>query len=76
MKKICSLILALVLVMSLAAFASAEGIIYIITPSTSNPFFKTEQDVGAPAAEALGYEAKAFPKIKADEQRIEVSYIK
>ena len=52
MKKICSLILALVLVMSLAALASAEGIIYIITPSTSNPFFKTEQDVGAPKAEA------------------------
>ena len=25
---------------------------------------------------ALGYEAKEFPKIKADEQRIEVSYIK
>ena len=60
MKKICSLILALVLVMSLAAFASAEGIIYIITPSTSNPFFKTEQDVGAPKAEALGYEVKCM----------------
>ena len=25
---------------------------------------------------ALGYEAKAFPKIKADEQRIEVTYLK
>ena len=25
---------------------------------------------------ALGYEAKAFPKVKADEQRIEVTYIK
>lgn len=60
MKKICSIVLALVLVMSLVAFASAEGIIYIITPSTSNPFFKTEQDVGAPKAESLGYEAKCF----------------
>ena len=59
MKKILTIILALIMVMSLAA-ASAEGIIYIITPSTSNPFFKTEQDVGAPAAEALGYEAKCF----------------
>ena len=60
MKKICSIVLALVLVMSLAAFASAEGIIYIITPSTSNPFFKTEQDVGAPKAESLGYEVKCM----------------
>ena len=59
MKKILTIVLALIMVMSLAA-ASAEGIIYIITPSTSNPFFKTEQDVGAPAAEALGYEAKCF----------------
>ena len=60
MKKICSLILALVLVMSLAAAASAEGIIYIITPSASNPFFKTEQVVGEAKAKELGYEVKSM----------------
>ena len=60
MKKLVTVILAVVLMMSLAAGAVAEGIIYIITPSTSNPFFKTEQDVGAPKAESLGYEAKCF----------------
>ncbi len=60
MKKLLTLVIALVLMMSIAAAATAEGIIYIITPSTSNPFFKTEQDVGAPKAESLGYEAKCF----------------
>ena len=60
MKKILTVALALIMVMSLAAAASAEGIIYIITPSTSNPFFGTEQTVGAAKAEALGYEAKCF----------------
>ena len=58
MKKIVSLVLALVLIMGVAAYA--EGIIYIITPSTSNPFFGTEQTVGAAKAEELGYEAKCF----------------
>ena len=60
MKKLLTLIVALVLMMSIAVAATAEGIIYIITPSTSNPFFKTEQDVGAPKAAELGYEAKCF----------------
>ena len=60
MKKLFTLILAVVLMMSIAAAATAEGLIYIITPSTSNPFFKTEQDVGAPKAESLGYEVKCF----------------
>ena len=67
MKKILALVLSLMLV-CLCASAMAEellpgggsNIIYIITPSTSNPFFKTEQDVGAPAAEALGYEVKCM----------------
>ncbi len=59
MKKILTVILALVMVMSLVA-ASAEGIIYIITPSTSNPFFKTEQVVGEAKAKELGYEPKSF----------------
>lgn len=35
-----------------------SNIIYIITPSHSNPFFKTEADAAAAAAEALGYEVK------------------
>ena len=63
MKKLVTLVLSLVLVLGVFTFTSAEtskGIIYIITPSTSNPFFKTEQDVGAPKAQALGYEVKCF----------------
>ncbi len=34
-------------------------IIYIITPSHSNPFFKTEADAASAKAKALGYEVKA-----------------
>ena len=60
MKKLLTLILAVVLMMSIAVAATAEGIIYIITPSTSNPFFGTEQIVGAAKAEELGYEVKCF----------------
>jgi len=37
-----------------------SNIIYIITPSTSNPFFKTEQVIGTEKAEELGYEVKCF----------------
>ena len=36
-----------------------SNIIYIITPSHSNPFFKTEADTAAAKAAELGYEAKA-----------------
>ena len=59
MKKILTVVLALIMVMSLAA-ASAEGLIYIITPSASNPFFKTEQVVGEAKAVELGYEVKCM----------------
>lgn len=59
MKKILTVVLALVMVLSLAA-ASAEGLIYIITPSASNPFFKTEQVVGEAKAKELGYEVKCM----------------
>jgi len=34
-------------------------IVYIITPSHSNPFFKTEADSASAKAKALGYEVKA-----------------
>ena len=36
-----------------------SNIIYVITPSVSNPFFKTEADIAAETAEGLGYEVKA-----------------
>lgn len=36
-----------------------SNIIYVITPSVSNPFFKTEADVATAKAEELGYEVKA-----------------
>lgn len=35
-----------------------SNIIYIITPSHSNPFFKTEAEAAAAKAKALGYEVK------------------
>ncbi len=36
-----------------------SNIIYIITPSNSNPFFKTESDTAAAKAKELGYDVKA-----------------
>ena len=64
MKKIVALVLAVLMVIGMVSLASAEteskGIIYIITPSTSNPFFGTEQTIGAAKCEELGYEAKCF----------------
>ena len=35
-----------------------SNIMYIITPSHSNPFFKTEAEVAAATAKELGYEVK------------------
>ena len=35
-----------------------SNIIYCITPSTSNPFFNTEQVIAKEKAEELGYEVK------------------
>lgn len=67
MKKILALVLSLAL-MCLCVGALAEellpgggsNIIYIITPSTSNPFFNTEQVVGSAKAQVLGYEVKCM----------------
>ncbi len=39
--------------------AKKSNLIYIITPSHSNPFFKTEADAAAAKAKALGYEVKS-----------------
>lgn len=60
MKKVLSVILAFALVMCFAGSSLAEGLIYIITPSASNPFFNTEQVVGAAKAKELGYETKCM----------------
>ena len=60
MKRLFTVAVALLMVLSLALSASAAGIMYIITPSTSNPFFGTEQRVGAAKAQAMGYEPKCF----------------
>ena len=53
-----------------AGFVSAEEaellpgggtkILYCITPSTSNPFFGTEQVIAKQVGEELGYEVKCF----------------
>lgn len=61
MKRLLTVAISIIMVMVFAFGASAAGgIIYIITPSTSNPFFGTEQRVGAAKAKELGYEAKCF----------------
>ena len=41
-----------------ALTGGGSKIIYIITPSHSNPFFKTEADAASAKAKALGYEVK------------------
>jgi erythritol transport system substrate-binding protein len=38
---------------------SGKKVIYIITPSHSNPFFKTEADTASAKAQELGYEVKS-----------------
>lgn len=69
MKKILSLVLALVMVLSLAAITTCaeepvflpgggSNIVYVITPATSNVFFATEAEVAKATAEELGYEVK------------------
>ena len=60
MKKLSVVAVAVAMILSFAFSAYAAGIIYIITPSASNPFFATEQRVGAAKAAELGYEAKCF----------------
>lgn len=44
---------------STAAEGEAGGLIAVITPSHSNPFFKAEADAAVAKAEELGYEAQA-----------------
>ncbi|MFV0380772.1 MAG: D-ribose ABC transporter substrate-binding protein [Breznakia sp.] len=41
-----------------ALTGGGENLIYVITPSHSNPFFKTEADAAAAKAKELGYEVK------------------
>lgn len=41
-----------------ALTGGGSKIVYIITPSHSNPFFKTEADAAAAKAKELGYEVK------------------
>ncbi len=66
--KLCVTLAAACAAVSLAASAYADegvrltgggsNIMYIITPSHSNPFFKTEAEVAARTARDLGYEVK------------------
>lgn len=66
--KFCASMAMVFAATSFAATAQAEeakrltgggsNIMYIITPSHSNPFFKTEAEVAAKTAKELGYEVK------------------
>ena len=69
MKKLVVGLLAAALVSSMAAPAMADDallpgggtkILYCITPSTSNPFFGTEQVIAEKVGTELGYEVKCF----------------
>ena len=60
MKKLTALLLATLMVLSMltvSAMAEEKALIVIITPSHSNPYFKTVADAAAAQAEALGYES-------------------
>jgi erythritol transport system substrate-binding protein len=58
MKKIVALVLATLMVLSLFSTAMAEdkALIVIITPSHSNPYFKTVADAASAKATELGYD--------------------
>ena len=59
MKKIVALVLATLLVLSLfsvSAMAEDKPLIVIITPSHSNPYFKTVADAASAKATELGYD--------------------
>ena len=67
-KKICALIASACLFGALKEAKTEDSkpltgggskIVYIITPSHSNPFFKTEADAASAKAKAMGYEVKA-----------------
>lgn len=61
MKKFAVLLLAVVMVLSFSITAMADnGTIVIITPSHSNPYFKTVADAASAKAVELGYEAKVI----------------
>lgn len=59
MKKIVALVLATLMVLSMfsvAAVAEDKALIVIITPSHSNPYFKTVADAASAQAAELGYD--------------------
>lgn len=59
MKKIVALVLATLMVLSMfsvAAMAEDKALIVIITPSHSNPYFKTVADAASAQAAELGYD--------------------
>ncbi len=58
MKKLIALVLAVLMIASLAtaAMAEAKPLIVVITPSHSNPYFKTVADAASAKAEELGYD--------------------
>ncbi len=65
MKKL--VLVSMLIFLSFALFAGGgtektdgSGLIVIITPAHSNPFFKTEADVAAEKAESLGYTTKVY----------------
>ncbi len=62
MKKSLLFIVVLALVLSSVAAVSAaesKGLIYVITPSHSNPFFGSEAEIAVAKAEELGYTTKS-----------------
>ncbi|MCR5289660.1 MAG: D-ribose ABC transporter substrate-binding protein [Treponema sp.] len=52
--------------------AKKSNLIYIITPSHANPFFKTEADVAAAKAQSLGYSVKTVSHDDSAEKQAEL----
>ena len=61
-KMLAGMIVATMMVgaMAATAFAGDAKIIYCITPSTSNPYFGTVQNIATKTGEELGYTVKCF----------------
>jgi erythritol transport system substrate-binding protein len=60
MKKALSLVLLTVIAVLPGLVPAGEKLVVVITPSHSNPFFKTEADVASARAAELGYAVQSY----------------
>ncbi len=60
MKKALTLLAVVAIVFATGAAFAGEKLMVVITPSHSNPFFKTEADVAVATAKKLGYAVQSY----------------